>query len=149
MQRDCLKPQDLDELTQYATISDLRTVLRKGAAPECPGMARTRGPLAERATCPWYYIKDIDHRRLPTVIRQAKCKCSDDLGVVTVDGPNLNMTCHEVKVKMPVLRLKEGQCAHDEQWLQLEHYQMSEEIVRVACAAMYNNMGKEQTYSSS
>lgn len=56
--------------------------------------------LAESASCPWYYRKNIDENRVPRELMEAKCACR-----CSVHGPNCaRATCREVYRYVTVLR---------------------------------------------
>ncbi|KAK6192450.1 hypothetical protein SNE40_003914 [Patella caerulea] len=77
-------------LPSFTNIVDFHT---------CPRVLRL-GPFSpeeDRSTCPYFYVDNVETYRLPSVIQEAKCNCTECFGV-TADS-----YCKEQLIQIPVI----------------------------------------------
>jgi hypothetical protein len=83
--------------TKHSPIHGTRSILSSGVLGKNPGsFRRNSGILFEadyscpmkspkdpqtdvkdRGLCPWYFVKNVDDRRIPRTLLEARCKCQD------------------------------------------------------------------------
>ena len=66
----------------------------------CPSKLPDTSDTELRSTCPWYYVINVDDRRHPQLLAEARCKCR---GCVE-DAGRADRGCERVTYPLPVLR---------------------------------------------
>lgn len=102
--------QNQKDSGQYNPYKDLHRKSRRSISVD-PTEERCPTNLEHvRDSCPHFYVLDVDNKRIPKIIIQAKCKCLKCLNFDQLNQPNefndTYMSCIPVNYYSRVLRVK-------------------------------------------